>query len=162
MLIFFIAAIAGAFILSKTVLGRYTFAIGSNEEATRLSGVNVDRWKILVYTVSGIYAGIAGGEGQVAVIAHDQTSRTGIDRVDGFVNRIEEEYPDIEVVDVQYGGGDHLRSTDLARSIILAHPDLDGFFGANEGSAIGVLNHNSGFIPRRLATGLLSKICSVG
>jgi ribose transport system substrate-binding protein len=85
-------------------------------------------------------AELIGGEGQVAVIAHDQTSRTGIDRVDGFVNRIEEEYPDIEIVDVQYGGGDHLRSTDLARSIILAHPDLDGFFGANEGSAIGVIN----------------------
>ncbi len=79
-------------------------------------------------------------EGQVAVIAHDQTSRTGIDRVTGFVERMEEEYPDIEIVDVQYGGGDHLRSTDLARSIILAYPDLAGFFGANEGSAIGVLN----------------------
>lgn len=85
-------------------------------------------------------AELIGFEGQVAVIAHDQTSRTGIDRVDGFVQRMEEEYPDIEIVDVQYGGGDHLRSTDLARSIILAHPDLKGFFGANEGSAIGVLN----------------------
>lgn len=85
-------------------------------------------------------AELIGGEGQVAVIAHDQTSRTGIDRVDGFVERMAEAYPDIEIVDVQYGGGDHLRSTDLARSIILAHPDLKGFFGANEGSAIGVLN----------------------
>jgi len=81
-----------------------------------------------------------GGEGQVAVIAHDQTSRTGIDRVTGFTERMEEEYPDIEVVDVQYGGGDHLKSTDLAKAIILAHPDLKGFFGANEGSIIGVLN----------------------
>jgi|SRR5690554_1021610 len=85
-------------------------------------------------------AELIGGEGKVAVIAHDQTSRTGIDRVDGFVNRIEEEYPDIEIVDVQYGGGDHLRSTDLAKTIILGNPDLKGFFGANEGSAIGVLN----------------------
>lgn len=85
-------------------------------------------------------AELIGGEGEVAVIAHDQTSRTGIDRVDGFVNRIEEAYPDITIVDVQYGGGDQLRSTDLARSIILAHPNLKGFFGANEGSAIGVLN----------------------
>lgn len=85
-------------------------------------------------------AELIGGAGQVAVIAHDQTSRTGIDRVKGFVDRIAEAYPDIEVVDVQYGGGDHLRSTDLARSIILAYPDLKGFFGANEGSAIGVLN----------------------
>ncbi len=85
-------------------------------------------------------AELIGGEGEVAVIAHDQTSRTGIDRVDGFVSRIEEAYPDITIVDVQYGGGDHLRSTELARAIILAHPDLKGFFGANEGSAIGVLN----------------------
>lgn len=85
-------------------------------------------------------AELIGGEGQVAVIAHDQTSRTGIDRVTGFTERMEEEYPDIEVVDVQYGGGDHLKSTDLAKAIILAHPDLKGFFGANEGSIIGVLN----------------------
>jgi ribose transport system substrate-binding protein len=85
-------------------------------------------------------AELIGGAGQVAVIAHDQTSRTGIDRVTGFTERMAAEYPDIEVVDVQYGGGDHLRSTELARAIILAHPDLAGFFGANEGSIIGVLN----------------------
>jgi ribose transport system substrate-binding protein len=85
-------------------------------------------------------AELIGGEGQVAVIVHDQTSRTGIDRRDGFVNRIESEYPDIEIVDVQYGGGDQLKSTDLAKAIIQAHPDLKGFFGANEGSIIGVLN----------------------
>lgn len=85
-------------------------------------------------------AELIGGEGKIAVIVHDQTSRTGIDRRDGFVNRIESEYPNIEIVDVQYGGGDHLKSTDLAKAIIQANPDLKGFFGANEGSAIGVLN----------------------
>lgn len=85
-------------------------------------------------------AELIGGEGEVAVIVHDQTSRTGIDRRDGFVNRIEEAHPDITIVDIQYGGGDHLESTDLAKAIIQAHPDLKGFFGANEGSAIGVLN----------------------
>ena len=85
-------------------------------------------------------AELIGGSGEVAVIVHDQTSRTGIDRRDGFVNRIEDAYPDITIVDVQYGGGDHLKSTDLAKAIIEAHPNLKGFFGANEGSAIGVLN----------------------
>ncbi|GIL14049.1 MAG: LacI family transcriptional regulator [Chloroflexota bacterium] len=85
-------------------------------------------------------AELIGGAGEVAVIAHDQTSRTGIDRVAGFTERIAEAYPDITVVDVQYGGGDHLKSTDLAKAIILAHPNLKGFFGANEGSIIGVLN----------------------
>jgi ribose transport system substrate-binding protein len=85
-------------------------------------------------------AELIGGEGEVAVIVHDQTSRTGIDRRDGFVQRIEENYPNIEIVDIQYGGGDHLKSTDLAKTIIQAHPNLKGFFGANEGSIIGVLN----------------------
>lgn len=85
-------------------------------------------------------ADLIGGKGKIAVIVHDQTSRTGIDRRDGFVNRIESEYPNIEIVDVQFGGGDHLVSTDLAKAIIQANPDLKGFFGANEGSAIGVLN----------------------
>ncbi len=85
-------------------------------------------------------AELIGGEGEVALIVHDQTSRTGIDRRDGFKNRIEEKYPNIKIVDIQYGGGDHLKSTDLAKAIMQAHPKLKGFFGANEGSAIGVLN----------------------
>jgi ribose transport system substrate-binding protein len=85
-------------------------------------------------------AELIGGEGEVAIIAHDQTSRTGIDRVAGFTDRIAEAYPDITIVDTQYGAGDQLRSTDLAKAIILAHPNIKGFFGANEGSIIGVLN----------------------
>ncbi|GAB6931251.1 ABC transporter permease [Paenibacillus sp. JCM 10914] len=58
--IFFIAAIVGYFILSKTIIGRYNFALGSNEEATRLSGVNVSFWKIVIYTLTGAFTGLAG------------------------------------------------------------------------------------------------------
>ncbi len=83
---------------------------------------------------------LIGGEGEVAVIAHDQTSRTGIDRVKGFTDQIAAKYPKVTIVDTQYGGGDHLKSTDIAKAIIQAHPNLKGFFGANEGSIIGVLN----------------------
>ena len=85
-------------------------------------------------------AELIGGAGEVAVIAHDQTSRTGIDRVKGFTDRVAEKYPDITIVSTQYGGGDQLRSTDLAKAIIQGNPELKGFFGANEGSIIGVLN----------------------
>ena len=59
-LILFLVALLGAFILNKTILGTYTFALGSNEEAVRLSGVNVDRWKIIVYSFAGALCGIAG------------------------------------------------------------------------------------------------------
>jgi ribose transport system permease protein len=58
--IFFLMAIIGAILLNKTVIGRYTFAIGSNEESTRLSGVNVNKWKVIVYVIAGIFTGVAG------------------------------------------------------------------------------------------------------
>jgi len=85
-------------------------------------------------------AELIGSEGKIAVVAHDQTSRTGIDRRDGFVNRIKEAYPKIEIVSVQYGGGDQLQSTEITKSILQGNPDLKGIFGTNEGSAIGVVN----------------------
>jgi ribose transport system permease protein len=59
-LILFIVAVGASLILNKTILGRYTFALGSNEEAVRLSGVNTDFWKIVVYTLNGAICGIAG------------------------------------------------------------------------------------------------------
>lgn len=59
-LILFLVAVAASIVLNRTLLGRYTFALGSNEEAVRLSGVNTDFWKVVVYTVSGGICGIAG------------------------------------------------------------------------------------------------------
>ncbi|QYD71613.1 ABC transporter permease [Paraburkholderia edwinii] len=59
-LILFVLAIVSSIALNRTALGRYTFALGSNEEAVRLSGVNTDRWKIAVYGVGGAICGIAG------------------------------------------------------------------------------------------------------
>jgi ribose transport system permease protein len=59
-LILLVLAVAASVVLTRTALGRYTFAIGSNEEAVRLSGVSVDRWKIAIYSLDGAICGIAG------------------------------------------------------------------------------------------------------
>ena len=59
-LILFIVAVAASFILNRSILGRYVFALGSNEEAARLSGVDTDFWKIVTYSLSGFICGIAG------------------------------------------------------------------------------------------------------
>lgn len=59
-LILFLVALMTAYVLNRTVLGRFIFALGSNEEALRLSGVNIDRWKIVVYSLAGGICGIAG------------------------------------------------------------------------------------------------------
>lgn len=55
-----IVAVAAAFLLRRRALGRHIYATGSNEEAARLSGVNVERTKIAAYVMSGALAGLAG------------------------------------------------------------------------------------------------------
>ena len=50
----------GSFILTKTYFGRYFYAIGGNEEAAVLSGIQVKMVKYMVYALSGLFAGIAG------------------------------------------------------------------------------------------------------
>jgi ribose transport system substrate-binding protein len=112
------------------------------------SGVDSDIPLTTVSTDNIAAAGVAadkmaaaiGGKGKVAIIVHDQTSRTGIDRRDGFLKRMKEKYPDIQVLEPQYGAGDQLKSTEIAKAVINGNPDLKGYFGANEGSAIGVVN----------------------
>ena len=59
-LVLFILALAISWVLTRTTLGRYCFALGSNEEAVRLSGVNADGWKVAIYALAGGICGIAG------------------------------------------------------------------------------------------------------
>jgi ribose transport system permease protein len=59
-LVYLLAAVVAAVLLGKTVLGRYTYSIGSNEAATALSGINVRRWKLTIYTLAGLFTGLAG------------------------------------------------------------------------------------------------------
>jgi ribose transport system permease protein len=59
-LILAVLAVVAGVLLNKTILGRYTYSIGSNEEATALSGINVRYWKLVVYTLAGLFIGLAG------------------------------------------------------------------------------------------------------
>ncbi|MHB1103484.1 MAG: ABC transporter permease [Devosia sp.] len=55
-----ICAVALWFFLEKTNMGRHIFAIGGNPQAARVSGINVDRTLVVVYIISGFFAGLAG------------------------------------------------------------------------------------------------------
>lgn len=55
-----VVAVAGWLALSRTPFGRHVLAIGSNEEAARLSGIDVARTKLSVYAITGFLAGVAG------------------------------------------------------------------------------------------------------
>ncbi|MGO3759089.1 MAG: ABC transporter permease [Agrococcus casei] len=59
-LIMFVLAILAWVVLSRTKFGRIDLAIGSNEEATRLSGISTKRWTVLIYSVAGVFTAIAG------------------------------------------------------------------------------------------------------
>lgn len=59
-LVLFAVTIVVSWLLHSTILGRYAFALGSNEEALRLSGVRTARWKTAVYALSGGIVGIGG------------------------------------------------------------------------------------------------------
>ena len=55
-----VMAVLMAILLNKTRPGRYILALGSNKEATRLSGVNVVKWETLAFIISGFFAALAG------------------------------------------------------------------------------------------------------
>ncbi|MCL2735085.1 MAG: ABC transporter substrate-binding protein [Propionibacteriaceae bacterium] len=77
--------------------------------------------------------------GKVGLVVHDQVSKSGTDRRDGFLAGMKEYCPSVTVLEPQYGGGDQAKSADIAKSLMAANPDLTGIFGSNEGSAIGAL-----------------------
>lgn len=59
-LILIVLALIAGVLMNKTPIGRYALAIGSNEEATRISGINTRRWKVLAYVIAGVFTGISG------------------------------------------------------------------------------------------------------
>jgi ribose transport system permease protein len=60
LIVLVIIAILAHFLLSRTRLGRYTYAIGSNPEAARLSGIPIARYLTIIYILQGVLAGFGG------------------------------------------------------------------------------------------------------
>lgn len=59
-IVFLLAAVVAYILLNKTLLGRYDISIGSNEEATALSGINTKKWLIVIYAVAGVFTALGG------------------------------------------------------------------------------------------------------
>ncbi|MGI6687038.1 MAG: ABC transporter substrate-binding protein [Christensenellales bacterium] len=82
---------------------------------------------------------LMGKEGKIGVVGHSQTVVDAVARVEGFVDYIKNN-SDIEIVDMQYGDGDHLRSADIAKSMMIANPDIKLIYASNEGACVGAYN----------------------
>jgi len=59
-IVLLLAAAVAYILLNKTLLGRYDISIGSNEEATALSGINTKKWLIVIYAVAGVFTALGG------------------------------------------------------------------------------------------------------
>jgi ribose transport system substrate-binding protein len=81
---------------------------------------------------------LLGGKGVVGMVIHDQTSKTGIDRRDGFVDWMKANAPGITLLAPQYSNSDLAKAADITKAMIAANAGLAGVYGSNEASAEGV------------------------
>ena len=81
---------------------------------------------------------LLGGKGVVGMVIHDQTSKTGIDRRDGFVSWMKANAPGITLLAPQYSNSDLAKAADITKAMIAANANLAGIYGSNEASAEGV------------------------
>ncbi|MCL2601253.1 MAG: ABC transporter substrate-binding protein [Treponema sp.] len=97
---------------------------------------------------------LGGMSGKVAVIASDMTNTTQTERRDGFLNAARDIYPNIEIVAVVYGVDPFVAEAEVT-SVLIANPDLAGFYACNEGTAIGLANalRNTGRVGRVIGIG---------
>lgn len=81
---------------------------------------------------------LVGGKGKVGLVIHDQSSKSGSDRRDGFVEWIEANAPGITLLPVQYSASDMTTATDITKAMIAANSDIAGIYGSNEANVIGI------------------------
>lgn len=75
--------------------------------------------------------------GQVAIISHVEGAQTAIERMKGFVDEIEANHKDIDIVGYSYTGGDAEVAYEVTKEYLAEYPKLKGIYATNEGSAVG-------------------------
>ncbi len=82
---------------------------------------------------------LLNGTGKVAEVAVQAGSASTMDRESGFERTLKEEFPNIKLVDKQYGMADFAKSLKVSENMLTATPDLDGMFASNESSSVGAV-----------------------
>lgn len=82
-----VIVVIGQVVLTRTKFGRHSLAVGGNEEAARLSGVHVERVKLIIYTMAGVWAAVAGLvlAGRLGAGSANSATDTGLDAVAAVV-----------------------------------------------------------------------------
>ncbi|MGI6455991.1 MAG: substrate-binding domain-containing protein [bacterium] len=111
------------------------------------SGINTDQYVSFVATDNfqgGVKAAqemgrLLNGKGTVIITRVDPASESTNQREKGFEETLAQEFPDIQIIDSQYGYSDAERSRQATEDMLTAHPDVDAIFGPNESSTFGAL-----------------------
>jgi ribose transport system substrate-binding protein len=112
------------------------------------SGVSTENYDAFLSTDNAAAAELAadnlaeliGKKGKIAIINAQAGAGTTMTRENAFRDRIESQYPDIEIVGVQYSDGDKQKALNYATDYMTQYPDLVGIYACNEGSTVGVGN----------------------
>lgn len=112
------------------------------------SGVNTDKYDAFFATNNGAAAATAadtmanlvGKKGKIAIVNAQAGAGTTMTREQNFKDQMAAQYPDIEVVDVQYSDGDKTKAMNIATDFMTKYPDLVGIYACNEGATVGVGN----------------------
>jgi ribose transport system substrate-binding protein len=111
------------------------------------SGIDTDKYVSFVATDNykgGVIAAkrmgkILGGKGKIVVVKYAPGSASTMKREDGFINTIEKEFPEIEIVDSKYGLDTVETSLQAAEDLLTKNTELDGIFACNESTSVGTL-----------------------
>lgn len=102
---------------------------------THVTGDNIDGGA----QAADAMAELIGGAGQVFVISGSPTITTDTMRVQGFTERIEEAYPDIEIVGIDHAYSQPAEATTKVNAALLNYPDLKGIFSVEGNSGVGAV-----------------------
>lgn len=111
------------------------------------SGIDTDKYVSFVATDNykgGVIAAkrmgkILNGKGKIVVVKYAPGSASTMKREDGFINTIEKEFPDIEIVDTKYGLDTVETALQAAEDLLTKNAELDGIFACNESTSVGTL-----------------------
>ncbi|NIP23568.1 MAG: substrate-binding domain-containing protein [Phycisphaerae bacterium] len=111
------------------------------------SGIETDKYVSFVATDNykgGVIAArrmgkILNGKGKIVVVKYAPGSASTMKREDGFINTIEKEFPEIEIVDTKYGMDTVETSLQAAEDLLTKNAELDGLFACNESTSVGAL-----------------------
>lgn len=82
---------------------------------------------------------VLGKKGKIVEVAVQPGSASTMLREDGFEKELKESFPDIKMVDKQFGMADFAKSLKVSENMLTAAPDLDGMFASNESSTVGAV-----------------------